>query len=169
MYTPQSFPPQTDPKLQASILPIDVGIKTQSVLHLNQVLANLLDLESQYRVAHWNVSGIEFIMLHELFRDLYKKTGKYADTIGEIIRSFGGMATGTARDTARDTKLNEFDISQYKAYPYLNQLVVAVAMTTQSILIALTVCNREIITNNALVDLAQSLSKDLYLLESHLR
>jgi starvation-inducible DNA-binding protein len=168
MFTPQTFPPQDTPKLQASILPIQSEIKTKNVLILNQVLANLLDLESQYRVAHWNISGIEFHFLHNLFEDLYQKTGGYIDSTGELIRSFGGMVTGTVRDSARDTKLTEFDISQYKSYPYLNQLCVAVAMTVQGILLSLCDCP-EVIVNNYLVDLATKLSKDLYLLESHLR
>jgi starvation-inducible DNA-binding protein len=168
MFTNQTFPPQDSPKLQPSILPISAEAKTKNVLLLNQALANLLDLESQYRVAHWNISGIEFIFLHQLFGDLYKKTGKYIDSTGELIRSFGGMATGTVRDSARDTKLTEFDISRYKALPYLNQLCVAVAMTVREILIGMSDC-QDMITNNYLVDLATKLSKDLYLLESHLR
>ena len=168
MFTSQTFPPQDNPKLQPSILPISTEAKTKNVLILNQVLANLLDLESQYRVAHWNISGIEFMFLHQLFSNLYEKTSKYADTTGELIRSFSGMATGTVRDSARDTKLTEFDISQYKAYPYLNQLCVAVAMTVRDILICLSDC-QDMITSNYLVDLATNLSKDLYLLESHLR
>jgi starvation-inducible DNA-binding protein len=169
MFTSQTFPPQDNPKLQPSLLPINAEIKVKSVLHLNQVLANLLDLESQYRVAHWNLSGIEFYFLHELFGNLYKKTGEYIDTIGELIRFYGGMATGTVRDSARDTKLPEFDISQFKTYPYLNQLCVAVATTVQGILIASADCQYDVITTNALIDLATGLSKDLYLLESHLR
>jgi starvation-inducible DNA-binding protein len=168
MLTPQTFPPPNNPTLQNSILPIQSEIKAKNVLILNQVLANLLDLESQYRVAHWNISGIEFHFLHELFEDLYKKTSNYIDSIGELIRSFGGMATGSVRDSARDTKLNEFDISQYKSYPYLNQLCVAVAMTVRGVLLSLCDCP-EVIVNNYLVDLATKLSKDLYLLESHLR
>lgn len=164
----QTFPPQDNPKLQVSILPINPDTKLKNVLLLNQVLANLLDLESQYRVAHWNISGIEFYFLHGLFGDLCKKTGKYVDSTGELIRSYGGMTTGTVRDSARDTKLNEFDISQYKSYPYLNQLCVAVAMSVQGILICLSSCD-DYIVNNFLVDLATKLSKDLYLLESHLR
>lgn len=168
MFTPQTFSPQNNPTLQASILPIQPEVKAKNVLILNQVLANLLDIESQYRVAHWNISGIEFYFLHTLFGDLYQKTGEYADSTGELIRSFGGLATGTVRDSARDSKLNEFIISQYKAHPYLNQLCIAVAMLVQGILLSLCDCE-DVIVNNYLVDLSTKLSKDLYLLESHLR
>ena len=48
---------------------IDISkeVREQMVGILNERLADSLDLKSQAKQAHWNVKGMSFIALHELF------------------------------------------------------------------------------------------------------
>ncbi len=49
---------------------IPAAARAKVVGLLNQQLANLSDLYSQTKQAHWNVRGQEFYQLHKLFDDL---------------------------------------------------------------------------------------------------
>ena len=43
------------------------GKREKVIEHLNARLADVIDLKTQAKQAHWNVKGIHFIGLHELF------------------------------------------------------------------------------------------------------
>jgi len=57
---------------------------------LQASLADVIDLTSHAKQAHWNVKGPNFIALHELFDQLYGELGDYADTIAERLFGLGG-------------------------------------------------------------------------------
>lgn len=144
--------------------------RIKSTQLLNQLLANLSDLQSQFKVAHWNLKGIEFKYLHELFGEIYNKILlEIIDSLAERITGLGGMALGTARDMARDTQLSEFSISQYRARPYLDALTTNLAYCLgQCRAIARELnCGCDETTANFLQDIAARLDHILYLLESH--
>lgn len=62
---------------------------------LNQRLADAADLKSQAKQAHWNVKGMNFIALHELFDRVSTEVDVYVDDIAERITTLGGTAMGT--------------------------------------------------------------------------
>ena len=64
---------------------------------LNQHLADLFDLMSQTKFAHWNVKGPNFYQLHLLFDTLAEKVEGLVDEVAERVTALGGVATGTAR------------------------------------------------------------------------
>lgn len=170
MFTSQTFPPLSNPQLQQSLSPINPEIRTKSCLLLNQILANLLDLQSQYRVAHWNVVGMDFYYTHKFFEDLYNMCDELIDKTAELIRYLGCMATGTVRDVSRDSKINEFDISKHEARSYIAQLNINLAIILESILkSANELLNIDPVTNNYLLGLVDSIMRQTYLVESHLR
>jgi starvation-inducible DNA-binding protein len=76
---------------------------------LNTRLAESLDLGLQARHAHWNISGVQFAALHEMFGQLYADLDRYADLLAERIVQLGG--------TAKGTKWAVLDYSQLAAYP----------------------------------------------------
>lgn len=79
-----------------------------SVGTLNQTLANLNDLHSQTLQAHWTVRGMHFYQLHKLFDFLADEAEKHTDAVAERIMALGGLAQGTARMTARNSKVPEY-------------------------------------------------------------
>ena len=75
---------------------------------LNQSLADASDLKSQAKQAHWNVKGMSFIALHELFDQVAKEVETMTDDIAERITSLGGTAMGTVRLAAENSSLSEY-------------------------------------------------------------
>src|SRR6266576_1315781 len=77
---------------------------------MNQRLADVLDLQLQMKQAHWNVKGPHFIGLHKLFDEIYEDVTEYVDLIAERIVQLGGTAEGTARVTAKRSRLEEYPL-----------------------------------------------------------
>ncbi|MGL4610515.1 MAG: DNA starvation/stationary phase protection protein Dps [Trueperaceae bacterium] len=75
---------------------------------LNQQLADTADLYAQTKQAHWNVKGMEFQQLHELFDKVAAKVEPFVDTIAERVTTLGGVAMGTVRMAAANSTLPEY-------------------------------------------------------------
>src|SRR5580765_3024830 len=77
---------------------------------LNQRLADAADLKSQAKQAHWNVKGMNFIALHELFDRISTELDPMVDDIAERITTLGGTALGTVRTSAQNSSLAEYPL-----------------------------------------------------------
>lgn len=75
---------------------------------LNASLADASDLKSQAKQAHWNVKGMSFIALHELFDAVATAVEAHIDLIAERITTLGGTAMGTVRLAAENSRLSEY-------------------------------------------------------------
>src|SRR6516162_10353135 len=75
---------------------------------LNARLADCIDLQTQTKLAHWNVKGPNFIALHELFDEINEDVEDYVDDIAERAVQLGGIAEGTARMAAQRSSLGEY-------------------------------------------------------------
>ena len=77
---------------------------------VNQRLADVIDLQTQIKQAHWNVKGPHFIGLHKLFDEINEEVESYIDLIAERIVQLGGVALGTARVVAACSHLDEYPL-----------------------------------------------------------
>lgn len=75
---------------------------------LNARLADSIDLKSQAKQAHWNVKGMSFIALHELFDQVSAEVELHIDTIAERVTTLGGTAEGTVRVAAQKSTLAQY-------------------------------------------------------------
>src|SRR6476469_9944739 len=75
---------------------------------LNARLADASDLKSQAKQAHWNVKGMNFFQLHELFDQVSTEMDPHVDDIAERITTLGGTALGTVRLAAQKSTLAEY-------------------------------------------------------------
>lgn len=75
---------------------------------LNERLADATDLKSQAKHAHWNVKGIHFFQLHELFDQVATAVEAHIDLIAERATALGGTALGTIRVAAQNSSLAEY-------------------------------------------------------------
>jgi starvation-inducible DNA-binding protein len=75
---------------------------------LNARLADVFDLYSQLKQAHWNVKGSDFIQLHELYDTVAADVLEHVDAIAERATALGGLALGTARLAASASTLDEY-------------------------------------------------------------
>jgi starvation-inducible DNA-binding protein len=83
-------------------------IRAESIVLLNQRLADAVDLQMQAKQAHWNVKGPHFYALHGLFDEVYAALEGYVDLLAERVVQFGGIAAGTARAAAGKSVLPEY-------------------------------------------------------------
>lgn len=151
------------------VLSPDIRSKVASLL--NQRLADGLDLRTQVKHAHWNVKGIEFQQLHELFDEIAGHLDEHSDLIAERITALGGTAEGTARLAVRSSSLPEYDLSAVKGEDHLLALVDRVARVANAV--------RDDIdrtdelgdkgTSDLLTEVSRQLDKDLWFLEAHLQ
>jgi len=74
---------------------------------LNTWLADEYLLITKTKNFHWNVTGNNFIGLHEFFESQYNLLDKIADEVAERIRQLGHFAIGTMTDFLKMTHLSE--------------------------------------------------------------
>jgi starvation-inducible DNA-binding protein len=81
--------------------------KSKVIEILNARLADAVDLKTQVKHAHWNVKGLQFFQLHELFDSVASHLEDQSDLIAERVTQLGGVANGTARQAAADSSIKE--------------------------------------------------------------
>lgn len=74
---------------------------------LNNVLADGNILYIKLRKFHWNLSGDNFMELHELFEAQYDAVAIAIDEVAERISTLGGTAIGTSIEFAKQSQLKE--------------------------------------------------------------
>lgn len=89
---------------------LNKGDREKIIEILNSSLADASDLKSQAKQAHWNVKGMSFIALHELFDQVATEVEAYTDLIAERITTLGGTALGTIRVAANRSSLSEYPL-----------------------------------------------------------
>ena len=92
-------PPIADSRRRVYPTRIDLegDVRRRITAILNQTLAATLDLKTQAKQAHWNVKGVNFLPLHELFDEIASELEVYVDMVAERVTALGGTALGTAR------------------------------------------------------------------------
>ncbi len=94
---------------------------------LNNRLADALDLKSQAKQAHWNVKGIHFFQLHQLFDQVSTETEAFMDLIAERATTLGGTALGTVRVSAANSTLSEYPLEITEGTDHVDALSNALA------------------------------------------
>lgn len=74
---------------------------------LGRLLADEHVLYVKTRNFHWNVTGLDFGSLHELFETQYEALGETIDEVAERIRMLGGVAPGSMKEFLKLTRLDE--------------------------------------------------------------
>src|SRR5260221_13230441 len=109
MKTPKDTIGETPPMYETEN-DIPKQARTELNALINQRLADLVDLQMQLKQAHWNVKGSHFIGLHELFDKIAEDVESYVDMIAERVVQLGGIAEGTARVAATQSRLEEYPL-----------------------------------------------------------
>ena len=107
----------------------DLSIETRNkvVEILNARLADATDLKSQAKQAHWNVKGIHFFQLHELFDQIATTVEAQIDLIAERVTALGGTAMGTVRMVAKNSSLSEYPLEITDGTAHIDALSTALA------------------------------------------
>ena len=144
-------------------------IRAQVAAILNQSLADLTDLYSQTKQAHWNVRGRLFYPLHKLFDELAAMVLAHLDEIAERITALGALAQGTVRLAAANSRLTEFPIEETVDSIYLAALSGRFALCANETRKAIdeTAQLGDADTADLLTAVSRALDKGLWMLEAH--
>jgi starvation-inducible DNA-binding protein len=158
---------------QAFSTRIDIPAKDRGPLIelINQQLANLSDLYTQTKYAHWNVRGNHFIMLHKLFDELAELVEEAVDTVAERASSLGGVARGTARMAADHSALDEFPEGVYADMDVVAALADRYAHAGKEVRDAIGQADDldDPTTSDMFTSVSRMLDKSLYFIEAQLQ
>jgi starvation-inducible DNA-binding protein len=145
--------------------------RARMIALLNQFLADAFDLMSQTKFAHWNVKGENFYQLHLLFDSLAEKVEGHVDEIAERLTALGGVAAGTARQAAANSRLAEFPSNTHKGMDVVAALSDRYAQVSNAMREAIDDADEagDKDTADLFTQVSRDLDQSLYFLESHLQ
>lgn len=157
-------------QLVASHVELDGDTRVQMIELLNQQLADGLDLHSQVKQAHWNVKGMNFIAVHELFDKIAHEVLENADAIAERVTAIGGIAQGTARLAAETSRLPEISREALPSEEAIRSVVERLGAYATSTRQAIGVSDEadDLATSDLLTEIVRELDQHIYFLDSHL-
>jgi starvation-inducible DNA-binding protein len=145
--------------------------REKMIVLLNQQLADIFDLYSQTKQAHWNVKGAQFYQLHELFDELAVQVLEYVDVIAERATALGGLAMGTVRMASSASRLPEYPLDVIGGLPSVEALATRYASLAATMRSAIDTAaqNGDMDTSDLFTEVSRSLDKALWFLEAHLQ
>lgn len=148
-------------------LPQDVREQITEIL--NARLADAIDLKSQAKQAHWNVKGMNFIALHELFDQVATDVETHIDDVAERITTLGGTALGTVRVAASKTTLSEYPLEITDGSSHVEALSTALADFGKVVRANIDVTNDlgDADTADLLTGISRSIDKFTWFVEAH--
>ena len=138
---------------------------------LNERLADTADLYSQVKQAHWNVKGLNFFQLHELFDSVAEAVFPFIDMIAERATALGGSALGTVRMAAAGSTLPEYPVDAVDGQKHLKALVERVAVFAAHVRKAIDAADErnDLTTADLFTEISRAADKQLWFLEAHLQ
>ena len=152
---------------------IDLAETTRKQLMdlLNARLADISDLASHTKMAHWNVKGPSFIALHELFDELYAELGEFIDELGERITALGGTVYGTVRMAAGRSTLDEYPDTITDGPEHVRALAKGYAAFGGAVREVIDQTDEwgDMATSDLFTEIVRAIDKRLWFLEAHLQ
>ncbi len=146
------------------------GVREKAIALLNQHLADAMDLFSQTKQAHWNVKGMHFQQLHELFDSLAEAVEEYTDLIAERATALGGTALGTVRMSAGASRLPDYPPEAVDGRQHVEALTARFAGLAKTARAAIDAAAAfgDADTADVFTEVSRGLDKHLWFLEAHL-
>ncbi len=148
---------------------INEDIREKMVGALNARLADSIDLKSQAKQAHWNVKGMNFIALHELFDQVATEVEAYTDMLAERVTVLGGTAEGTVRVSAEKSSLSQYPIEITEGRDHVDALSSALAAFAKNTRTNVDDADDagDMITADLFTEVARGTDKLLWFVEAH--
>jgi starvation-inducible DNA-binding protein len=159
----------------AIVTPVNIGVREEDRAAIAAILEQrLLDEYALYTETwndHWNVSGIEFEQLHELFGEQYKGLAELIDPLAERIQALGFKpflsGEGYSED-ARATSTSERTVGALKMIARLAAEHERIARTLRADAAAIRTAYGDAATENLLLDTVLAHEKMAWMLRAHL-
>ncbi|KAB7739165.1 DNA starvation/stationary phase protection protein Dps [Parvibaculum sedimenti] len=145
------------------------NIRAQSVELLNRHLAAAIDLHSQIKQAHWNVRGLSFIAVHELFDKVAEEAENYSDLMAERAGGLGGTAYGTIQMAAERSYLIPYPLGIADEQQHIFAVAGALAAFGQSVREAIDQASGfgDADTADLFTEISRDVDHQLWFVESH--
>jgi starvation-inducible DNA-binding protein len=149
---------------------LSIDAKTAISEALNQSISELVVTTMMAQNFHWNVTGMSFGPLHELFQKIYEDHFEAQDELAERIKAIGGHANGMLAKMVSDSKVLECNgkISDKEMIKLLAEAETTVASTLSGVA-AIAEKNGDLLTQDLAITRGQVHEKYAWLLNSHLR
>ena len=150
--------------------PLPEDRRVQLVTLLNERIAATADLQMQVKQAHWNVTGIHFQTLHELFDKVADAVHPYIDELAERVTALGGVAKGTVRMAAAASSLPEYPLDAVGGEAHLTAVRDRLATYATDNLRAIDAADDldDDATQDLLTEIQREIDKLQYFVASHL-
>ena len=144
------------------------SVRVKMIELLNARLADVIDLQTQIKQAHWNVKGPNFIAVHELFDKINEAVEDYVDDIAERAVQLGGVAEGTARMAAKRSSLSEYPANTVDGRGHVEALSSVLAAFGKSARKAIDDSD-DLDTADLFTEISRGIDKWLWFVEAHLQ
>ncbi len=136
---------------------------------LGDRLADILDLRSQLKQAHWNVKGPNFIGLHKLFDEVVESVDEHADEIAERAVQLGAVVVGTVRTAAKRSSLKEYPLDIAKGRDHVGAVADVLAAFGKSARAAIEAADKasDKDTADLFTQVSREIDKHLWMVEAH--
>ncbi|MGB5632896.1 MAG: DNA starvation/stationary phase protection protein Dps [Waterburya sp.] len=157
-------------KLYATRIDLAEDLRVEVIGILNQTLAATLDLKTQTKQAHWNVKGMDFYQLHELFDEMATELEEYVDMVAERVTALGGTALGTARIAAESSILPEYPLDAVSGADHVTALADHYGAYAKHVRSAIDSTDElgDADTADLYTEISRTIDKRLWFLEAHL-
>ena len=144
-------------------------IRMQSVALLNRHLAAAIDLHAQMKQAHWNVRGLSFIAIHELFDKVSVEVEAYSDMIAERAGGLGGTAHGTIQVAVAQSFLLPYPLGIADEPQHIFAVAGALAAFGESVreAVGLATAFGDVDTADLFTEISRGVDHQLWFVESH--
>jgi len=147
------------------------NVRTSSIQRLNRCLADSIVLQSQAKYAHWNVKGLHFFPLHELFDEIAEEFEDHIDEIAERITSLGGQAIGSTYTAASTSNIPPLSTSAVTGVEFIEMLADRIAMHDANLSqdIQAATQSGDVDTADLLNEISREVGEQRWFLEAHLQ
>ncbi|MGD1881967.1 MAG: Dps family protein [Paracoccaceae bacterium] len=144
--------------------------QTQIVEALNQAVAETAVTTMLAQNFHWNVTGMAFGPLHELFQKIYEDHFVAQDDLAERVKALDGHAEGTLAGMISRSKVEEHD-----GHASDKEMIKTLMMAQETLAKTLAGCgelaadNGDTLTEDLCIERGQAHEKFAWFLRAHLR
>jgi len=151
-------------------LDLSAHVRKQVTALLQARLSDALDLEAQMKQAHWNVKGMHFFQLHQLFDKVHDEAEEFVDLIAERITTLGGTADGRVQTTAKATGLYEYPLQAEGGEAHLKAVATALAQFGRAVRADIAKADEigDADTADLFTQISRETDKQLWFVEAHL-
>lgn len=156
--------------MYASRIDLPDHVRKAATRLLQARLSEALDLDAQLKQAHWNVRGMGFFGLHQLFDQLHGEVEGFADTLAERIATLGEVADGRVQTTAASSQLYLYALETVAGVDHLRAIAAAMAQFGRGLRVAIDDASAlpDADTADVLTEVSRAIDKQLWLVEAHL-